>query len=370
MKVALLIAAVILALIVLFKFCGSNGDDDPGITITLIPATGVQNNVEVGEDPWVKHFSSPIPTAPSGSEPRPDVSGREPTATPSPTLEPTPEPTPTVVPEPEDSFLDLAPLEAILEQELAEYPNWWVSTCVTDLQTGQVICIDGDTQRDTACTINLFALFVAVEEFEAGTITPDYVVESFNGIPVDMRISTLVRAGVGSSSPNHVAMFLSAVKDDSLVEGTHRAREIVAELGLENTSFGYVPYNKIEADYPPNLITARDMNKALSTLWNGNMFSPEWTSYTIDVLTNSEYTDTMPNLVQWKGAKVAHKIGYFGYESGYNFSVWNDSGIVYWEKDGREIAFALSFYSQGPWAGKDIVAGMADLSFDYFDAAY
>lgn len=297
-----------------------------------------------------------------------------PTSIPTPTVVPTPIPTSTpepepiqevAVPEPEIVTNGLTSLKLLLEQEVAEYPDWWVSTCVTDLQTSETICIDENSQRDTGCVIDLFALFVAVEEFEAGRASPEDYIES-----AGTSIATQIRAGIGSSSPNNAAIFLAAVKEGSLAEGTYRAREIVVELGLADTIFGYVPYNQTEADFPPNLTTARDINAALTKLWNGEIFSPGWTDYAIGVLTDSEYTDTMPDLVQHKGARVAHKIGYFGYESGYNFAVWNDVGVVYWEKDGVQLAFALSVFSQGPWAGKSIVANLADISYDWFDAKY
>jgi len=320
--------------------CGVE-DDDPGIVIVLTSPTPVATTAPPAITPPTRD-PDPAPEAVAPESP----------------AEPEPEPG------------DLSPLQTLFEQELAGYTEHWVSACVTDLQTSQTVCIDGDSQRDTGCVIDLFALFVAVEEFEAGRASPDDWVEYYDGNPVGLSVASLIRAGIGSSSPNHAAIFLSAVKGDSLAAGTFRAREIVAELGLENTIFGYVPYNPIEADFPPNLATARDVNRALTKLWSGEIFSPEWTAYTIDVLTASEYTSTMPDLVRWKDAHVAHKIGYFGYESGYNFAVWNDSGIVYWEKDGKQIAFALSVFTQGPWAGKSIVASLADTSFDYFNAEY
>lgn len=292
------------------------------------------------------------PTVESTEEPTQIV---EPLGTPEPTPSPTPSVAVTPVPEPSGDFLAL---QGSLEQELANYPDWEIGLCVTDLQNGQTICINGGTPRDTGCVIDLFALLAAVKQFEAGKSYPDDY------------IAVQIRAGIGSSSPDNAAIFLAAVYGGSLEEGTKAARQVVADLGLIGTTFGYVPYNPVEPDPPDNVSTAADTNLALAKLWRGEIFNPEWTAYTIQILTESEYTETMPNLVQWKGASVAHKIGYFGYESGYNFAVWNDVGIVFWEKDGRQIAFALSVFTKGPWAGKEIVATLADVAYEWFNTKY
>jgi len=291
----------------------------------------------------------------------------EPTQEPTQTVESTPSTTPsassTPIPEPSGDFLVL---RGSLEQELANSPYHDVGVCVTDLQNGQTICINGDVQHYTACVIDLFALFAAVEQFQAGKASPDDYIES-----AGTTVAVQIRAGIGSSSPENAAIFLAATHGGSLEEGTYHARDIVAKLGLTGTTFGSVPTSSpIEPNPPANVSTAWDTNQALTKLWNGEIFNPERTAYAVKVLTESEYTDYMPALVQWKGATVAHKVGYFGAESGYPLEVRNDVGIIFWEKDDRRIAFALSFFSEGPWGGKEIVAKLADISFDYFNAKY
>jgi len=342
----------------------------PVPTPTLSPTLPVPVEVprpEVGEEP-TEIVEPEVTEEPEVTvEPTQAV---EPTAEPTQAVAPTTTPTPLVsvtpAPEPSEDFLTL---RSSLEQTVAEYPDFAIGVCVTDLQTDQTICVndaDHGDQYYTACVIDLFALFAAVEQFQAGKASPDDYIES-----AGTTVAVQIRAGIGSSSPENAAIFLAATHGGSLEEGTYHARDIVAKLGLTGTTFGSVPTSSpIEPNPPANVSTAWDTNQALTKLWNGEIFNPERTAYAVKVLTESEYTDYMPALVQWKGATVAHKVGYFGAESGYPLEVRNDVGIIFWEKDGRRIAFALTFFSEGPWGGKEIVAKLADVAYEWFNARY
>ena len=86
-RIILFSAVVAAAVIVLFKFCGSNGDSDSNITIKVIPT--VEAQTDVGEDSWMRD-AKPIATSKPIVAPEPTP---EPTVTPEPTSEPVVDPT-------------------------------------------------------------------------------------------------------------------------------------------------------------------------------------------------------------------------------------------------------------------------------------
>jgi hypothetical protein len=67
-------------------------------------------------------------------------------------------------------------LRAKLEQEIRDYSasvgGIDVAIAVTDIQTAQTISVGGNVLHKTGCTINMFALFAAVDRFQAGTASP------------------------------------------------------------------------------------------------------------------------------------------------------------------------------------------------------
>lgn len=213
--------ALMIALLAIACDAGSNSNDRPTPTPT------------VSASATAPHTVSPTPgftTSPSPS-PTPLVTATCPpveTATPTPgVVIPSPTTSATPTPGPYQSALDVtgaspefATLGERLAHEIATYQalagNIDVAVAVTDLQTGELIAVNGDVLHRSGCTINtinMFALFAVVGEFEAGRADPS-------------RVAASIRAGIGSSYPPAVAQFLEAVFG-SRDAGVERAQEMM-----------------------------------------------------------------------------------------------------------------------------------------------
>jgi YVTN family beta-propeller protein len=246
-------------------------------------------------------------------------------------------------------------LQALLENMVGNYYGD-VAVCVADLQTNEQICVNGDALHSTGCTLNMFSLFVAVEEFEAGRARPE-------------DWAYWIKIGIGHSSPPQVAVFVQGIKG-SLEEGAKRANELMQSWGMKDSVFGYVP-GYPGTDWRPNILTARETNMILAKLYRGELFSPEWTAYAIDRLLDIKpgLNYVLPLFLP-AGVRVAHKIGYF---QGSNGWVYNDVGIVMMTQGDQQIAYAISYLSQlmpTEYAGYITGAELSKTVYDWFDQRY
>ncbi len=246
-------------------------------------------------------------------------------------------------------------LQAVLEDRIRNYYGD-VAICVSDLQTGEAICVNGDALHRTGCTINMFALFVAVEEFEAGRAKPE-------------DWAYWIKIGIGHSSPPEVAVFVRGIKG-SLEEGVGRANELMQSWGMRDSVYGYVPFYP-GPDWRPNILTARETNMVLAKLYRGELFSAEWTAYTIERLLDIKpgLNYVLPLFLPPE-VRVAHKIGYHPDWDGW---VYNDVGIVTMERGGKQIAYAISYLSQAmpsEYAAYIFGAQLSRVVYDWFDQRY
>ncbi len=243
-----------------------------------------------------------------------------------------------------------------IEAYRAEVGDIAVAIAVTDLQTGQTISVNGNDPQRTACTINMFALFAAVGEFQAGHADPDDVAES-------------IRIGIGGSYPPQVRGFLDALFGDFRA-GVARAREMMASWGMRASVYDHVPYYG-DGDQN-NLLTALETNAVLSKLYRGDLFSPEWTAYTLARLRNIKWglNYILPGWLPYE-ATVAHKIGYYWDSDGW---VNNDAGIVtFTGLDGQQKAYAITYLSERAateYTGYSFGARLSWIVWDWFDTAY
>ena len=246
-------------------------------------------------------------------------------------------------------------LQAALEDRIRNYSGD-VAVCVADLQTNEQICVNGDALHSTGCTLNMFSLFVAVEEFEAGRARPE-------------DWAYWIKIGIGHSSPPQVAVFVQGIKG-SLEEGARRADELMQSWGMKDSVFGYVPGYPGQ-DWRPNILTARETNMILAKLYRGELFSPEWTAYAIDRLLDIKpgLNYVLPLFLP-AGVRVAHKIGYF---QGSNGWVYNDVGIVMMTQGDKQTAYAISYLSQlmpTEYAGYIAGAELSKTVYDWFGQRY
>jgi outer membrane biosynthesis protein TonB len=231
-----------------------------------------------------------------------------------------------------------------------------VAVAVTDLQTGETISVGGNDLHRTGCTINMFALFAAVGEFEAGRADPQSV--AYN-----------IRVGIGGSYPPQVKQFLQTLFGTYQL-GVERAREMMSSWGMEASLFDHVPYYGDGTQ--KNLLTAVESNAVLTKLYRGDLFDPEWTAYTLARL--REISPGLNYILPGQlpaAATVAHKIGYYWDSDGW---VNNDVGIVTFSGgDGQEKAYAISYLSQKgrtEYTGYSFGAKLSRVVWDWFAARY
>jgi len=231
-----------------------------------------------------------------------------------------------------------------------------VGIAVTDLQTGETISVGGNDLHKTGCTINMFALFAAVSEFQAGRADPDSV--AYN-----------VKVGIGHSFPPQVYRLLGAVFP-SYQAGVARGQELMRSWGMVASEFNQVPFFPLQSRL--NRLTALETNMVLAKLYRGQLFEPKWTSYTLDRLRNiAPYLNyILPGQLPGS-ATVAHKIGYFWDGDGW---VNNDAGLVTFAgADGKEKAYVITYLSQKgrtEYTGYSFGARLSGLVWDYFEATY
>jgi len=246
-------------------------------------------------------------------------------------------------------------LQAVLEEQIRSYYGD-VAICVADLQTGEQICVNGDAPHRTGCTINMFGLFVVIEEFQAGRANPaDW--------------AYWIKIGIGHSSPPQVAVFLRGIMG-SLAEAVRRASELMQSWGMKDSLLAHVP-GYPEGDWRNNILTARETNMILAKLYRGELFSPEWTAYAIDRLLDIKpgLNYVLPLFLPW-GTRVAHKIGYYQDSDGW---VYNDVGIVMTVQGDQQIAYAISYLSQAmpsEYAGYIAGAELSKTVYDWFAQRY
>ncbi len=229
---------------------------------------------------------------------------------------------------------ELLNLHDILQAEINSYAAQAggidVGIAVTDLQTGETVSVGGNAPHKTGCVINMFALMAAVDQFQAGAASPS-------------SVSYSVTKGIGGSFPPEVKNFLGSIFGDFRAGEAH-ARSLMAGWGMQTYQFDHVPYYGTEP-YQPNILTALETNDILARLWWGELFSPEWTDYTIGVLRNTfSYIDYILPKYLPANATVGHKIGYH-----WDYDGWvnNDVGLVsFIGGDGQQKAYAISYFSQ------------------------
>jgi len=299
-------------------------------------------------------------SASSGDPPK-EAPTPVPGGSPSPTGEAGLTPTPAgVIPENVNVSPEFLALRDTLAKEIETYAAQVggidVAVAVTDIQTGQTISVNGNVLHRTGCTINLFALLAAVGEFEAGRADPSQVARS-------------IRVGIGGSYPPEVRRFLERIFGSHRA-GVDRAQEMMRSWGMVASEFHQVPYYATGTAI--NRLTGLEVNLALTKLYRGEMFSPEWTAYTLARLreVNVGLNYMLPGRLP-RSAVVAHKIGFYADWDGW---VNNDAGVVtFTGSDGQQKAYVVTYLSQKArteYTGYSFGARLSGIVWDYFEATY
>ncbi len=235
------------------------------------------------------------------------------------------------------------------------------AVAITDLRTGEVIDVAGETPRLPGCTINLFALMRVVADLqeyrypepEAG----DLIAQTINrSDPVTAR--ELVRTWLGGSD---------------LYAGIGRVNDFIRALGMSHTVLDHPPGFPEESaggEGKGNTITAMDVNTGLEALWDGRVLAPFWRDYLLYKMT---LVKPGLNYLVPAGASadatVSHKNGFL-FEEGW---ADNDVGIVWYERGGERYGYAISFFTENvPDKYADIPLGqhISALAFQWFVGRY
>ena len=238
----------------------------------------------------------------------------------------------------------------------AQVGNIEVAIAVTDVQTSQTISVNGNRAQRTACTINQYALYAAVGEFQAGRADPS-------------QVSWAIRSGIGNSFPPQVKVLLETVFG-SYQAGVDRAQAMMRSWGMKASLFDHVPYYGDGTQN--NLLTALEATSTLNKLYHGKLFNPEWTAFTIQKL--REISPGLNYMIPGQlpaAATVAHKIGYYWDWDGW---VNNDAGIVtFTGHDGKEKAYVITYLSQkagSEYTGYSFGAHLSRMAWDWMAARY
>lgn len=270
-----------------------------------------------------------------------------------------PEATPAVVLPPAPAA-DLLALQAEMEAAIEDYGvSGRYAIAVTDLQTGETVSVNGAEPHLSGCVMNLFVIFQVARDLEAGR----YGLE---------EADALIAATTWSSNAATARQLYELAGAGDTHLGVERVDELIREvLKLDAVLLDHPPlYHaySLGRDYN-NWITAEAVNEALAAFWRGDVVGIKWRQYVLDHLAEVKaglnyLTASAPEGV------VSHKNGFLEADTGF---VDNDAGIVRLERDGAEIAYALTFLSEEvPWKYGDVVLGqkLSKLAYDVMLARY
>lgn len=273
--------------------------------------------------------------------------------------------TPPPEPEPADVLVvdpanDLADLEQTLTALAAAYwgPGEF-AFAVTDIQTGETVGVNVDRPHLTGCTVNFFVLLQATLDVQNGLI---------DEAAVGDRISATIR----SSSAATAYELYGIVGDGDVVAGVERVAALVGELAGDDGILDHPPAFGQDSRGVDrnNWITATAVNEALRATYADGVLEDEWRDYLLAKMT--EVKDGLNYLLAvGPDVKVSHKNGFFPTLEGQ--WVDNDIGIVRFEQDGEERAYAVSFFSQRvPQKYGDVYLGqqLSTATWEFFQERY
>jgi hypothetical protein len=224
-----------------------------------------------------------------------------------------------------------------LQGDLADLVNSWPgehAVSVLDLQTDQLISVNGGRAQMAACSIKIFIMMAVAQDIEAGRYTAD-------------SVEYLVLDAMGPSNTPPARELIRIIGGGDIGAGVHRVNRIMRELGAERSILTHPPgYPEEEYGYAAshgiveNLLVADEVALMLGKLYRGEALSPWATEYVLWSMTLA-----IPGQQNSLGgplpadAQLYHKIGLL-YEP---LNTWNDVGIVTFERGGQTYAYAIAY---------------------------
>jgi hypothetical protein len=255
-----------------------------------------------------------------------------------------------------------------MQADLEAAMRWWDghnAVSVTDLQTGQTVSVNGNRPQPAACTIKIPLMMAVSQDIHAGLYT-------------HASIADTVFRTMGPSTTPPARELTSLIGGNSVERGIHRINQIMQDTGMSSSVLMHPPgFPHEEYGYAEqwgrkdNLLTTNDLNRLLSALYHRQALSPAETDYVLWSMTlgtpGQQHSLGGP-LPGW--VTLYHKIGLI-YEP---YNTWNDAGIVVFERDGQQYAYAISWlgsFGGDSWlTAHDRGAVVSGIAWRYFSAHY
>ena len=232
------------------------------------------------------------------------------------------------------------------------------AAAVTDLQTGESIAVNGDTPRLAGCTLNWFVILSVMIDLQE-----DRYPES--------DVGDLIAQTIYGSNPI-TARTLLLKTGGSVPAGVYKISGLLARLGMSSSVFDHPPAYPDEFSLRgwPNIVTANDVNRALTSFYHGAIVNMQWRDYLLDKMTGVKpgLQYLIPAGVGY--GTVSHKNGFSWVTGGW---IDNDIGIVTFDSGGSTYAYAISFFTQDvPTKYDDIPLGqsVSSMVWQYFANRY
>lgn len=234
-----------------------------------------------------------------------------------------------------------------------------VAIAVTDLNTGITTSYRAEELQRSGCVVNFFVLVQALRDVADGTL--DFA----DAGPVIEEIA-------GYSDASAAYDLYAMVGGGDVYYGLERVSRLIEET---------VGPGKSILDHPPgfewrslginehNYVTSDAMNRALASLYRGDLLPEPWGSYLLDLMANvtpglNYLLADLPGDVL-----VSHKNGWFDFDDGH---VENDTAIVRYGNDGITSAYAITFMSDSPdvWRSIELAQSVTHLVYTWFGGIF
>ncbi len=245
----------------------------------------------------------------------------------------------------------LIPLAARLSP-LIERFDADAGVAVVDLQTGDVIDVNGQHQFQAASTIKFFATLSALQDIENGLYTYDAIAADLYGIMV-------------LQSNEHA-------RNLTLRTGIPTINRRLDVWGLEGTviahpsGYSWEQDPSLAEDDNDNLTTPSDAARGLELLYTAQIAEPDLSRTLINRMTQGPRWFGIEGAVPDGEGHVFYKVGWL---PAYGLSSVNDIGIVEFQRGGQTLSYAIAIYTQGAvpqapaWV---LVRDLALASWDFF----
>ena len=224
---------------------------------------------------------------------------------------------------------ELEPLiEAFSSSSTTSEEGARAAIAVMDLQTGERVAVNGDTQFQAASTIKFYVLLSVLRDIELGYYTFADVESAIWGVMVPQSNAS--------------------ARELTLRTGLRTVNQRLDAWGIHNTIITHPSGYTWEPDplygHNDNLTTAADAVRGLSLLYNANLAGAKRSRTMLEQFTTLPRHFGIEGAVPDDQGRVFYKVGWLPAE---DYSSINDLAIVEFERNGETLACAIAIYTQG-----------------------